>query len=115
MSTHVSSLFKSESFTLRHIETICQFLDQPPNWTVVNSLLYGLPDKEISQPQHIQNLATWLFTKTRKVNFISCPHINIIIILTPMHMIDLLNLHQLLFFNVLTPFIVKYTVQMKLP
>lgn len=31
----------------------------------VNSLLYGLPDKEISQPQHIQNLAAWLFTKVQ--------------------------------------------------
>ena len=66
MSTHVSNLCKSASFALKRIGNIRQYLDQPSTEKLVqafvsskldycNSLLYGLPDKEIN---HLWNHLT---------------------------------------------------------
>jgi len=82
MSTHVSNLCKSASFALKRIGNIRQYLDQPSTEKLVhafvsskldycNSLLYGLPDKEISKIQHIQNSAAQLVTKARRADHIT--------------------------------------------
>ena len=66
MSTHVSNLCKSASFALKRIGNISQYLDQPSTEKFVhafvsskldycNSILSGLPDKEISKIQRVQN------------------------------------------------------------
>ena len=80
MSTHVSNLCKSASFALKRIENR-QYLDQPSTGKLIhsfvsskldycNSLLYGLPDKEISKLQRVQNSAAPRVTKTRRVDHI---------------------------------------------
>lgn len=82
MSKHVSNLCKSASFVLKRIGNIRQYLDQPSTEKLVhtfvsskldycNSLLYGLPDKEISKIQRVQNLAAQLVTKTRRADHIT--------------------------------------------
>ena len=82
MSTHVSNLCKSASFALKRIGNIRQYLDQPSTETLVhafvsskldycNSLLYGLPDKEISKIQRVHNSAARLVTKTRRADHIT--------------------------------------------
>ncbi|XP_078357267.1 uncharacterized protein LOC144642150 [Oculina patagonica] len=79
MSTHVSNLCKSASFALKRIGNIRQYLDQPSTEKLVhafvssildycNSLLYGLPDKEISKIQRVQNSAARLITRTRRAD-----------------------------------------------
>ncbi|KAL9951157.1 hypothetical protein ACROYT_G043774 [Oculina patagonica] len=82
MSTHVSNLCKSASFALKRIGNIRQYLDQPSTEKLVhafvsskldycNSLLYGLPDKEISKIQRVQNSAARLITRTRRADRIT--------------------------------------------
>ena len=82
MSTHVSNLCKSASFALKRIGNIRHYLDQPSTEKLVhafvaskldygNSLLYGLPDKEIAKLQRIQNSAARLVTRTRRTEHIT--------------------------------------------
>ena len=82
MSTHVSNLSKSASFALKRIGNIRQYLDQPRTEKLVhafvaskldycNSLLYGLPGKEISKIQRVQNSAARLVTKARRADHIT--------------------------------------------
>ena len=82
MSTLVSNLCKSASFALNRIGNIRQYLDQPSTEKLIhpfvsskldycNSLLYGLPDKEILKLQRVQNSAARLVTKTRRVDHIT--------------------------------------------
>ena len=82
MSTHVSNLCKSASFALKRIGNIRQYLDQPSTEKLVhtfvsskldycNSLLYGLPDKEISKIQCVENSAARLVTKARRADYIT--------------------------------------------
>ena len=81
MSTLVSNLCKSASFALNRIGNIRQNLDQPCTEKLIhafvsskldycNSLLHGLPDKEILKLQRVQNSAARLVTKTRRVDHI---------------------------------------------
>ena len=82
MSSHVNRLCKSASFSIKRIGQICKYLDALCTETLVhafvtskldycNSLLIGLPDKEISKLQRIQNAAARFVTRTRKTDHIS--------------------------------------------
>jgi len=82
MSTHVSNLCKSASFALKRIGNIRQYLDQLSTEKLVhafvsskldycNSLLYGLPDKEISKIQRVQNSSARLVTKAKRADHIT--------------------------------------------
>ena len=82
MSTHVSNLCKSAPSALKRIGNIRQYPDQPSTEKLIhpfvsskldycNSLLYGLPNKEILKPQRVQISAALLVTKTRRVDHIT--------------------------------------------
>ena len=77
MSSHVSNICKSASNSLRRIGQIRRYLDSASTEKLVhafitskldycNSLLYGLPDKELTKLQRIQNSAARLVTSTKK-------------------------------------------------
>ena len=82
MASHVAGLCKSASFALWRISKIRNFLDQGSTERLVhafvtsrldycNSLLYGLPNYQISKLQSIQNAAARLVTRTRKTEHIT--------------------------------------------
>lgn len=125
MASQVNSVCKSASFALRRIGTVRKFLDQTNSEKLIhafvtskldycNSLLYGLPDKQISKLQRIQNCAARILTKTKKTDHITPVLRNLhwlpihkriiykILLLTfktvsgsaPSYLCDLLSLHQ---------------------
>ena len=82
MSSHINTLCKSASYALKRIGNIRNYLDLPSTEKLIhafittkldycNSLLYGLPDKDISKLQRIQNSAARLVTKSRKFDHIT--------------------------------------------
>ena len=84
MSSHVNRLCKPAYFSIKRIGQICKYLDAPCTEKLVhvfvtskldycNSLLIGLPDKEISKLQRIQNSAARLVISTRKTDHITNP------------------------------------------
>ena len=77
MSNHVTGLCKSASFALWKISRLRKFFTQSTTLKLIhvfvasrmdycNSLLIGLPSREIRKIQIIQNSATRLVTITRK-------------------------------------------------
>ena len=82
MNAHVNQLCKSASFSLRRVGQVRRYLDNATTEKLThalitskldqcNSLLYGLPDKEISQIQRIQNSAARLVTRTKRQEHIT--------------------------------------------
>lgn len=82
MNEHVNQLCKSASFSLRHVGQVRQHLDNATTEKLghalitskldqCNSLLYGLPDKEISKIQRIQNSEARLVTRTKRQEHIT--------------------------------------------
>ena len=76
MSSHINSICHSASLALRNIGRVRKYLDQANSERLVhafitsrldycNSLLYGLPVKEISKLQRIQNSAARLVMKCK--------------------------------------------------
>ena len=76
MSSHVRSICSLASLALRNIGRVRKYLDQTSTERLVhafissrldycNSLLYGLPAKEISKLQGLQNSAAMLVTRTK--------------------------------------------------
>ena len=77
MDIFVNSIYRSSSFALYRIQQIRKFLDQKSTEMLVhafitcrldqcNSLLYGLPQSQITKLQRIQNSAARLVTLSRK-------------------------------------------------
>lgn len=77
MSTHINKLSSTAFFYLHNIRHIRKYLDQKSLLTLVhafitsrldcyNSLLYGLPNTEISKLQRVQNAAARLVTFSSK-------------------------------------------------
>lgn len=77
MSNHVSQICKSAWNQLRQIGQIRKYLDSSTTATLMhsfvssrldnnNSLLYGMPDKELNRIQRIQNAAAKIVTRSRK-------------------------------------------------
>lgn len=76
MSSHVNDICRSASLSLRNIGRVRKYLDQNSTECLVhafitsrldycNSLLYGLPAKEISKLQRLQNSAARLVTRSK--------------------------------------------------
>lgn len=77
MRTHINQLCRSASFSLRRVGQVRRYLDTATTEKLThalitckldqcNSLLYGLPDKDISKIQRIQNSAARLVTGTKR-------------------------------------------------
>ena len=77
MRTHINQLCRSASFSLRRVGQVRRYLDTATMEKLThalitckldqcNSLLYGLPDKDISKIQRIQNSAARLVTGTKR-------------------------------------------------
>jgi len=77
MSNHVNNICCSASIALRHIGRIRKYLDNSSTERLIhafisskldycNSVLYGLPSKELDKLQHIQNAAARLVSRTKK-------------------------------------------------
>jgi hypothetical protein len=77
MSSHVSNICKSASYSLRRIGQIRRYLNPASTEKLVhafisskldycNSVLHGLPDKDLSKLQRIQNSAARLVTSKNK-------------------------------------------------
>ena len=82
LDQHVSSLVKSCNFQLRSIGKARRFLTTDATEKVIhafissrldcgNSLLYGLPDYQISRLQRVQNTAARILTRTKKFEHIT--------------------------------------------
>ena len=82
MSGHINSVFRSASFAIRKIGKIRRYLDQASTEKLVhafissrldncNSILFGLPEKELNKLQRIQNMAARVVTLTRKRDHIT--------------------------------------------
>ena len=76
MSSHINSICRSASLALRNIGRVRKYLNQANTERLVhvfissrldycNSLLYGLPAKEINKLQRLQNSAARLVTKSK--------------------------------------------------
>ena len=77
MSGHVNNLCRTASLAIRNIGRIRKYLDQPSTERLVhafvsskldycNSVLYGLPAKQLSKLQRLQNSAARLVTKAKR-------------------------------------------------
>ena len=77
MRAHINQLCRSASFSLRRVGQVRRYLDTATTEKLThalitckldqcNSLLYGLPDKDISKIQRIQNSAARLVTGTKR-------------------------------------------------
>ena len=77
MRTHINQLCRSASFSLRRVRQVRRYLDTATTEKLTqalitckldqcNSLLYGLPDKDVSKIQRIQNSAARLVTGTKR-------------------------------------------------
>ena len=77
MRTHINQLCRSASFSLRRVGQVRRYLDTATTEKLThalitckldqcNSLLYGLPDKDVSKIQRIQNSAARLVTGTKR-------------------------------------------------
>ena len=73
MTDHVNIIYRNASFAIRRIGKLRRYLDQDSAEKLVqafvtarldscNAILYGLPDKELSKLQRIQNAAARLVT-----------------------------------------------------
>ena len=82
MNAHVNQLCKSASFSLRRVGQVRRYLDNATTEKLThalitskldqcNSLLYGLPDKEICKIQRIQNSTARLVTRTKRQEHIT--------------------------------------------
>ena len=82
MRTHINQLCRSASFSLRRVGQVRRYLATATTEKLThalitckldqcNSLLYGLPDKDISKIQRIQNSAARLVTGTKRREHIS--------------------------------------------
>ena len=82
MSSHVSQVCKSASFSLRRLGQVRRYLDDATTEKLThalitskldncNSLLYGLPDTDLSKIQRIQNTAARLITRSRRQQHIT--------------------------------------------
>ena len=74
MNARVNQLCKSAYFSLRHVGQVRKKLTHAlitSKLDQCNSLLYGLPDKEISKIQRIQNSAARLVTRTKRQEHIT--------------------------------------------
>lgn len=76
MSSHINNVCRSGSLALRNIGRIRKYLDSSSTERLVhafimskldycNSLLYGLPDKDLNKLQRLQNSAARLVTRTK--------------------------------------------------
>ena len=76
LNHHISEICKSSSFQLRNIGLIRKYLTNDKTEQLVhmfvtsrlemgNSLLYGLPDLQIKRLSRLQNIATWIITRTK--------------------------------------------------
>ena len=76
MSSHINSICRSASLALRNIGRVRKYLNQANTERLVHafissrldycdSLLYGLPTKEINKLQRLQNSAARLVTKSK--------------------------------------------------
>ena len=115
--SRVSNLCKSASFALKRIGDIRQYLDQPSTEKLIhafvssildycNSLLYGLPDKEVSKLQlvtktrrvdHITPILRklhWLSVRKRSIFKILLITYKVLNGLAPSYLAELINLHQ---------------------
>jgi len=82
MKDHVKAIVKAASFAIYKIGQLTKYLDRKSIERLVhafvssrldscNSLLYGIPEKEIKQLQRVQNAAARLVTGTKKYDHIS--------------------------------------------
>ena len=82
MRAHINQLCRSASFSLRRVGQVRRYLDTATTEKLThalitckldqcNSLLYGLPDKDISKIQRIQNSAARLVTGTKRQEHIT--------------------------------------------
>ena len=82
MSGYINSVCRSASFAIRKIGKIRRYLDQASAEKLVhafissrldncNSILFGLPEKELNKLQRIQNMAARVVTLTRKRDHIT--------------------------------------------
>lgn len=82
MSGHVNNLCRTASLAIRNIGRIRKYLDQPSTERLVhafvtskldycNSVLYGLPAKQLSKLQRLQNSAARLVTKAKRRDHIT--------------------------------------------
>ena len=82
MKSHVNNICRSAMCAIRKIAKIRQYLSQEATERLVhafvssrldncNSLLYGLPDRDINKIQRIQNIAARLVTLTKRNNHIT--------------------------------------------
>jgi hypothetical protein len=85
MEKHINSICQSSAYHLRNIGKIEKYLTKESLLKVIhafvssrldcnNSLLFGLPDKQIKKLQRLQNSAARIVTKTRKDEHIT-PHL----------------------------------------
>ena len=81
MENHIAAMCKSAFYHLRNISRIRKYLSLHTAEMLVhtfvssrldfcNSLLFGMPKQTLKKLQHVQNVATWIVTLTRK-----CEHI----------------------------------------
>ena len=82
MSSHINNICKSASYSLRRIGQIRRYLNTASTEKLVhafitskldycNSLIYGLPDKDLIKLQRIQNSAARLVTLTKKFEHVT--------------------------------------------
>ena len=82
MSRHINIVCRNASLALRRIGKIRSFLNKTTTETLIhafvsslldncNSLLYGIPDKDLSKLQRIQNSAARLIARSKKQNHIT--------------------------------------------
>ena len=82
MSSHINSVCRSTSFAIRKIRKMRRCLDQASAEKLVhafissqldncNSVLFGLPDKELNKLQCIQNMAARVITLSKKRDHIT--------------------------------------------
>lgn len=82
MSGHVNNRCRTASLAIRNIGRIRKYLDQPSTEHLVhafvtskldycNSVLYGLPAKQLSKLQRLQNSAARLVTKAKRRDHIT--------------------------------------------
>ena len=82
MTNHVNGICRNASFAIRKIGKLRRYLDQNSAEKLVhafvtsrldscNAILYGLPDRELSKLQRVQNAAARVVTLTRKHDHIT--------------------------------------------